>query len=197
MEDWGEEWTGSLNKTNVFVHSQVEPTPPPASDLTAVDAAQLVNSSPIVQYPTDGQQQVSGGAKSPAAPQSYSAAANQTVVPAASLGSLVQGQTQAPPPLGGLAALLQQAAPQSMLSSSTSPATANGKVPHLQQQQQQPQPAILGGISTNVGDVIKASSQSGSGTPLFSSNASAAPAASISTNFSSPHMSSIFSTSKF
>jgi hypothetical protein len=115
LGDWSDEWTGSLDKTNVFVHSSVEPTPPPASDLTATDAAKLVNSSALPNY-----QQPSGQVPS-SSPQSYSAATgsgSHTYISASS-SVLLPGQ-QAPGMSESAAmditALLQQAAPQSQLS---------------------------------------------------------------------------------
>ena len=226
LEEWGEEWAGSLDKTNVFTHSSVEPTPPPASDLTAIDAAKLVNSSSMMQSPYQDDNNQSVGlmtAASVDAPQSYSAAATPSVVPP-SLSGLSQGGQQAVPSLssstiGGLAALLQQAAPQSQLSTVGSSAVSNGSVSHLQHSA----PNILGGISTNVGDVIKASggttmlggssggqsvqqsSLGGSAASYSANNSSGSSssyaaasniAASISNNYSTSQHNSIFSTSK-
>lgn len=216
LEDWGEEWTGSLNETNVFVPSSVEPTPPPASDLTAIDAAKLVNSSPILQQQQnsyhhqqmDEQQQmgtVSVGAASPGTHQSYSAVANSTSAhslsgPAGVLMPNSQHSTAAM----DLAALLQQAAPQSQLTGlgtnssllANASANTNGSLSHLQQQT----PNILGGINTNVGDVIKASSGTSNTAPVggggVSYSASGQTVVSSMSHYSAaPQHNSIFATS--
>ena len=223
MEEWGEEWTGSLETTNVFVSSQsgagaaLEPTPPPASDLTAIDAAKLVNSSPMQQQQQsyhhhqmeDTHQQLMHSPPDIAASSivannhqstSYSSAAsnNNNSLSAAVLMPPMPGthhHHQQPVAMNsaamGLAALLQKAAPQStltglgtasMMKNSSSgtgagapsangsiTATTNGSIGHLAT------PNILGGINTNVGDVIKASSGGGSSVSAGASYAAVAP----------------------
>lgn len=123
LSDWGDEWTGGLDKTNVFVHSSVEPTPPPASDLTATDAAKLVNSSSLQNY--QQQAAASSAVPSSSSPQSYSAATVAAAHTYAGASSVIMpGQQQQQVPATNLAdpagamditALLQQAAPQSQL----------------------------------------------------------------------------------
>lgn len=199
LEEWGEEWTGSLETTNVFVPSQggsIEPTPPPASDLTATDAAKLVNSSPMQHaYQLDDSPQqhtiTTGSSHQPSYSAAANAAANSSLSSAVLMPPLPQQQQQSVvmnTAAMDLAALLQQAAPQSTLSglgtssllnSNGSVATTNGGLGQLSA------PSILGGISTNVGDVIKGS--------VAPSSSSYAPPAAVSSQYGSVQHNSIFS----
>ncbi|XP_066951823.1 protein lingerer isoform X4 [Macrobrachium rosenbergii] len=185
-DDWDSEWTGSLEETTVFCpsSSSVATNITPVLSESLPDPMAVGNSSvgsavslaPTPVYVTTPQ------SYAPSTTATYSSASVSTYSSAtSSTASITQPQTM------DLAALLQKAAPQSTLSGLVPPSSLGGTsnsnsvsggatlvspAPGLNVGGQH---GILAGLSTNVGESLKAGSLVGSVAATVPSPASSAP----------------------
>ncbi|KAK7074398.1 hypothetical protein SK128_008882 [Halocaridina rubra] len=184
-DDWDGEWTGSLEQTTVFcpssssVSSSITPSLSESlPDPLAVVSATVGSSVSLTQTPV---YVTTPQSYAPATTVAYSSASSTYSSTTSSTASITQPQTI------DLVALLQKAAPQSTLSglvSSTSlGGTANTAGGGGSASLVSPAPGlsvggqhgILAGLSTNVGESLKAGSLVGSVSATVTSPAASAP----------------------